>query len=151
MYVCCKIFAHSEKGVVLSTAATIAAVNFFIVRSAKRRYLSYSLGDFEVFHPAGATRFTNRGEIGTVEWTKGRECPFISCLYLASLIRRKAHCSPSTCASFGYLNFWRLKRLTSSFTDCNILSRFCLTRLPSVQDRSLCIFRRRDRTVHFIH
>ena len=34
-----------------------------IARSAKRRYLSYSEADFEVFRPAGATRCTNGGKI----------------------------------------------------------------------------------------
>ena len=34
-----------------------------IARSAKRRYLIYSEADFEVFRPAGATRYTDRGEI----------------------------------------------------------------------------------------
>ena len=34
-----------------------------IARSAKRRYLSYSEGDFLVFRPAGATRCTDGGEI----------------------------------------------------------------------------------------
>ena len=33
------------------------------VRSAKHRYLTYSEADFEVFRPAGATRWTNRGKI----------------------------------------------------------------------------------------
>jgi len=34
-----------------------------IAHSAKRRYLSYSEADFEVFRPAGATRCTDGGEI----------------------------------------------------------------------------------------
>jgi len=34
-----------------------------IARSAKHRYLIYSEADFEVFHPAGATRCTDGGEI----------------------------------------------------------------------------------------
>jgi len=34
-----------------------------IARSAKRQYLSYSEGDFELFRPAGATRCTDGGEI----------------------------------------------------------------------------------------
>jgi len=36
-----------------------------IARSAKRRYLSYSETDFEVFRPAEATRFTNGVKFGT--------------------------------------------------------------------------------------
>jgi len=38
-----------------------------IARSATRRYLSYSEADFEVFRPAGATRWTDGGEIGMEE------------------------------------------------------------------------------------
>jgi len=34
-----------------------------IACSTKRRYLSYSEGDFEVFLPCGATRCTDGGEI----------------------------------------------------------------------------------------
>jgi len=34
-----------------------------IARSASRRYLIYSEADFEVFRPAGATRYTDGGEI----------------------------------------------------------------------------------------
>jgi len=34
-----------------------------IARSAKRRYLIYTEADFEVFRPAGATRYTDGGEI----------------------------------------------------------------------------------------
>jgi len=34
-----------------------------IARSAKRRYLSYSEADFEVFRPTGAIRCTDGGEI----------------------------------------------------------------------------------------
>ena len=34
-----------------------------IVRSAKRRYLSYSEADFEIFRPSEATRYTDGGEI----------------------------------------------------------------------------------------
>jgi len=34
-----------------------------IARSAKRRYISYSNADFEVFLPAGATRCTDGSEI----------------------------------------------------------------------------------------
>jgi len=36
------------------------------MHEAKRRYLSNSEADFEVFRPAGATRCTNGGEI--VNW-----------------------------------------------------------------------------------
>jgi len=49
-----------------STAAAAAAVTIFtgsIARSAKRRYISYSEGDFEVFRPAGAPCCTVGGEI----------------------------------------------------------------------------------------
>ena len=34
-----------------------------IVKSATRRYLSYSKADFKVFQPAGVTHCTNAGEI----------------------------------------------------------------------------------------
>ena len=34
-----------------------------IARRTKRRYISYSDSDFEVFRPAGATRCTDGGEI----------------------------------------------------------------------------------------
>jgi len=34
-----------------------------IARSASRQYLIYSEADFEVFHPAGATRCADGGEI----------------------------------------------------------------------------------------
>jgi len=34
-----------------------------IARSAKRQYLSYSVGDFEFFRPIRATRYTDGGEI----------------------------------------------------------------------------------------
>jgi len=39
-----------------------------IARSAKRRYLSYSETDFEVFRPAGAKRCTDGMTFGTEEW-----------------------------------------------------------------------------------
>jgi len=39
-----------------------------IARSAKRRYISYSEADFEVFRPAGATRCTDLG------WILPRRC-----------------------------------------------------------------------------
>jgi len=35
-------------------------------RSGSCRYCNYSAGDFEVFRPAGATRFTDQREIGQV-------------------------------------------------------------------------------------
>jgi len=38
-----------------------------IAHSATHQYLSYSAADFEVFCPAGATRYTDRGEI----WHRG--------------------------------------------------------------------------------
>jgi len=34
-----------------------------IARSAKRRYLNYSVGDFEVFRPIRVTRYTDGVEI----------------------------------------------------------------------------------------
>ena len=42
-----------------------------IARSAKRRYLIYSEADFEVFHPAGATRCTDGVKFGVEEGTRG--------------------------------------------------------------------------------
>jgi len=45
-----------------------------IARSAKRRCLSYSEADFDVFRPAGATRCTDGGKIwrGGVYRMRGR-------------------------------------------------------------------------------
>jgi len=42
-----------------------------IARNAKRRYLSYSEADFEVFRPAGATRCTDGVKFVTEEKTEG--------------------------------------------------------------------------------
>ena len=42
-----------------------------MARSAKRRYISYSEADFEVFRPAAATRSTDGGEI----WHRGGPPP----------------------------------------------------------------------------
>jgi len=42
-----------------------------IAHSAKRRYISYSEGDFEVSRPAGATRGTDGGvKFGVEKWTE---------------------------------------------------------------------------------
>jgi len=53
------------------TGGLCLTVSFFtgsIARSASRRYLIYSEADFEVFRPAGATRYTNGGEIWHGGW-----------------------------------------------------------------------------------
>jgi len=42
-----------------------------IARSAKRRYLSYSEADFEVFRPTGATRCTDGVKFGTGKGAEG--------------------------------------------------------------------------------
>ena len=42
-----------------------------IARSAKRRYLSNSEADFEVFRPTGATRCTEGVKLGMNEGTEG--------------------------------------------------------------------------------
>jgi len=44
-----------------------------IARSAKRQYLSYSEADFEVFRPAGATRYTDGGDI----WRGGGDQSYV--------------------------------------------------------------------------
>ena len=46
-----------------STRTPVFLKTSSIARSAKRRYLSYSEADFEVFRPAGVTRCTDGGEI----------------------------------------------------------------------------------------
>ena len=51
---------------VVDWCVIINIVTGSIVRSAKRRYLSNSEADFDVFHPAGATCCTGGGEI--VNW-----------------------------------------------------------------------------------
>jgi len=52
--------------VVVDWWVSVNIVTGGIARSAKRRYLSISEADFEVFRPTGATRCTNKGEI--VNW-----------------------------------------------------------------------------------
>jgi len=54
--------ANDEVGVV-DWSVSVNIVTGSIARSAKRRYLSNSEADFEVFRPAGATRCTNGNEI----------------------------------------------------------------------------------------
>jgi len=48
---------------VVDWSVSINIVTSSIARSAKRRYLSNSEADFEVFRPAGATRCTDGNEI----------------------------------------------------------------------------------------
>jgi len=48
---------------------SLAVVAGSIACSASCRYLVYSEADFEVLHPAGVTRCTDGGEIGTEEGT----------------------------------------------------------------------------------
>jgi len=52
----------TKKGVV-NRWVGVNIVTGSIARSAKRRYLSNSDADFEVFRPAGETRCTDGGEI----------------------------------------------------------------------------------------
>jgi len=52
----------TKKGVV-GWWASVNIVTGSIARSAKRRYLSNTEADFEVFRPAGATRCTDGAEI----------------------------------------------------------------------------------------
>jgi len=59
--------ANDEVGVV-DWSVSVNIVTGSIARSAKRRYLSNSEADFEVFRPAGATRCTNGNEI--VNWVQ---------------------------------------------------------------------------------
>jgi len=54
-----------------SVASVKFAVTGRIAHSAKRRYISYSKADFEVFRPVGATRCTDWVKLGTEESTKG--------------------------------------------------------------------------------
>jgi len=44
-------------------SSLFAIITGSIARSAKRRYLSYSEADFEVFRPKGVTSCTDGGEI----------------------------------------------------------------------------------------
>jgi len=46
------------------TSVSCLKVNRSIARSASRRYLIYPETDFEVFRPAGATRFTDGVKFG---------------------------------------------------------------------------------------
>jgi len=64
---CTSRHRHSNCNVMVCTVSVLL-VTGSIARSAKRRYLSYSEADFEVFRPAGVTRCTDGAEI----W-RGRE------------------------------------------------------------------------------